>query len=141
MPESLQAAVAVILDQEGKSQILLTRRQQPEKPHKHNRWHLPGGAVEEGELPSETIARELEEELTLKSFTHIAHKTVEVPNSDFNDQMTLFHLFLIATSQSADLNITQDPDANDIRWFELKDMAKIQSFPLVTLAIATFKLV
>jgi len=54
---------AGIIEQEGR--ILIARR----RPGKHmgNKWEFPGGKIEPGETPQESLARELEEELALRA--------------------------------------------------------------------------
>ena len=46
-------------------QVLLARR----RPGKHmgGRWEFPGGKIEPGETPEESLARELEEELDVRA--------------------------------------------------------------------------
>jgi 8-oxo-dGTP diphosphatase len=54
---------AGILRKEGR--VLIARR----KPGKHmaGRWEFPGGKIEPGETPEESLARELAEELDLRA--------------------------------------------------------------------------
>ncbi len=56
--------VTAALIEEG-GRILLARR----KPGKHmaGRWELPGGKVEPGESPEQSLARELAEELAIEA--------------------------------------------------------------------------
>lgn len=53
---------AALLEEQGR--ILIARR----RPGKHmgGRWELPGGKVEPGETPEQSLARELVEELALE---------------------------------------------------------------------------
>ena len=54
---------AGIMERDGK--ILVAQR----RPGKHmgGKWEFPGGKVEPGETPRETLARELEEELAVRA--------------------------------------------------------------------------
>ena len=54
---------AALLEENGR--VLLARR----KPGKHmgGRWELPGGKIEPGESPEDSLARELAEELGLEA--------------------------------------------------------------------------
>ena len=54
---------AALLEEDGR--VLLARR----KPGKHmgGRWELPGGKIEPGESPEQSLARELAEELGLEA--------------------------------------------------------------------------
>lgn len=57
-----QFVAGVIFNEEGA--VLLCKRAAYKKIAP-NKWHLPGGAIEEGEDPAEAVIRELKEELDL----------------------------------------------------------------------------
>ncbi|KJF69066.1 MULTISPECIES: 8-oxo-dGTP diphosphatase MutT [Rhizobium] len=59
----LLVAACALLDQDGR--ILLAQR--PEGKSLAGLWEFPGGKVEHGETPEETLVRELEEELGIKT--------------------------------------------------------------------------
>ena len=59
----LLVAACALLDQDGR--ILLAQR--PEGKSLAGLWEFPGGKVETGETPEETLVRELEEELGIKT--------------------------------------------------------------------------
>jgi 8-oxo-dGTP diphosphatase len=65
-------AAAVVFDEN--ENVLLCKRAAYKKIAP-NMWHLPGGAIEEGENPIEAITRELKEELDLDTVTVIPTKT------------------------------------------------------------------
>ena len=56
--------VGVIVN--GNSEVLLTKRHEPQNPDIHHKWQLPGGGIEFGENTEETIIRELMEEIGCK---------------------------------------------------------------------------
>ena len=55
--------VAAILERDGN--VLIGRRK-PEQSHPL-KWEFPGGKVESGETPEQALARELEEELSIRN--------------------------------------------------------------------------
>ena len=55
----ITVVAAVIRDQ--KDRVLLTQR--PEGRHMGGLWEFPGGKIDDGEAPGETLVRELDEEL------------------------------------------------------------------------------
>lgn len=59
----LMVAACALVDQDGR--ILLAQR--PEGKSLAGLWEFPGGKVEPGETPEETLIRELEEELGIKT--------------------------------------------------------------------------
>lgn len=54
---------AAVIEEKGK--VLIARR----KPGRHmgGKWEFPGGKIEPGETPEESLARELEEELAIQA--------------------------------------------------------------------------
>lgn len=59
----LLVAACALLDRDGR--ILLAQR--PEGKSLAGLWEFPGGKVEHGETPEETLVRELDEELGIKT--------------------------------------------------------------------------
>ncbi len=58
--------VCACIMRQGGQEILLSMRQAPEVPGLHGKWELPGGKIEFGETPEQTIVREIREELGIK---------------------------------------------------------------------------
>lgn len=112
--KQLIGALAVIFN--DSHEILLTRRHQPDTPY-HGKWQLPGGGVEFGEDPIETVAREVEEEvgitITLLSDAPIVHSILRDYDPDF-------HLILLsypAKYLSGDIDTRADPETDVAKWF------------------------
>ena len=57
MPDIKLATTAVILHRDNPAQFLIGLRQ------RDHRWELPGGKIDPGEKPEQTIVREIKEEL------------------------------------------------------------------------------
>ncbi len=65
MTKILLVAACAMIDPDGR--ILLAQR--PEGKSMAGLWEFPGGKVEEGESPEETVIRELKEELGIETET------------------------------------------------------------------------
>jgi len=61
-PREITVVAAVIHDEEGR--VLLAQR--PEGRHMGGLWEFPGGKIDDGEAPGETLVRELDEELGIE---------------------------------------------------------------------------
>ncbi|HEV3329469.1 MAG TPA: (deoxy)nucleoside triphosphate pyrophosphohydrolase [Bryobacteraceae bacterium] len=72
--------VAAILERDGN--VLIGRRK-PEQSHPL-KWEFPGGKVEPGETPEQALARELEEELSIRGAagTEITRYEYQYPGKD-----------------------------------------------------------
>lgn len=137
---SPKASLAVIISVEQPPKILLTKRHQPEKPTHHGKWHLPGGTIEELEAPEATLKREIHEELGWSTLQVVRYISVTQEKSPSSDTLQLFHLFLVTASTTLPINISNDLESSEARWFEVSEVTKLATFPLVTQALAAFDL-
>jgi mutator protein MutT len=55
----ITVVIGVIVNE--KQEIFFTKRNDPGSPY-HEKWELPGGKIEHGEQPTETLVREIKEE-------------------------------------------------------------------------------
>lgn len=104
---------AVIFNDEGK--VLLTKRFNPKNKFVHGKWQLPGGGIEYGEHPRETVMREIQEEtkLTIKLLT----KHPIVYSHVYGDNTHIVMLAYPAKYISGKLDIKGDTQATDGKWF------------------------
>lgn len=77
----------LILNKKGK--ILLTKRIEPMFPQWNKKWGIPGGHLEFGENPSQTLHRELKEELrievkTIQNSPFIASYTLDLKKAIYH---------------------------------------------------------
>ncbi len=64
-PVRRQIFVALALIVNEKGEILMGKRHDPRNRGMHGKWEFPGGKVEFGENPKDTVARESKEEVAL----------------------------------------------------------------------------
>ena len=105
------AAVAVIFNREGK--ILLTKRHQPESEF-HDRWQLPGGGVEYGENPIDTIVREIKEETGLS--IDLISEFPSIYSAHRPDSHGII-LSFPARYTKGEIDISRDDETGDFGWF------------------------
>ena len=108
---------AIVWNDQG--ELLLQRRSDDGK------WGLPGGSVEPGEEPAETVVREVFEETGLKVIPeHLvgvfggADGFHEYPNGD---QMMFLAFVFVCRPVSGELRLDND-ESLDLRYFPLKDL-------------------
>ena len=82
-------------------------------------WNLPGGAVESGELPTEAVIREVEEETGL---TVEIERLAGIYGKDDKDELVFSFVCRVISGR-----IRSTEEADDSRYFALED------FPLETL--------
>lgn len=68
MPSNPHHYIVAVGALELNGRILIDRRIMPQHPMLHDKWELPGGKVEYGEHPADTVMRELYEELDVRTY-------------------------------------------------------------------------
>lgn len=112
---------AVILNKEGK--FLLQKRGKASK-NEVGLWGFPGGAMEFGENFSDTIKREVKEELTirikpLKLLTPINH----IIN---NEKQHWIAVPYICQLTSGKVRITEPNKCEEVGWFSVEEASKLK---------------
>jgi 8-oxo-dGTP diphosphatase len=103
-------ASALVVDDRGR--LLLARRAAEVE---HGKWDLPGGFVEEGEDPCETVVRELREETGLEvEPTRFFGIWMDV-YGDGDDARSTLNLYWLARAVAGD-PVAAD-DVSELRWF------------------------
>ena len=78
-------------------------------------WEFPGGKIEEGELPEQTVIREMKEEtgLDVKDFNYKGNMIIEYPNRIFD-----FDVFIASESEGE----LQEFEENTSEWIEIQEL-------------------
>ncbi|PIR74490.1 MAG: hypothetical protein COU35_02315 [Candidatus Magasanikbacteria bacterium CG10_big_fil_rev_8_21_14_0_10_47_10] len=118
-PRQILVACGIIVD-EGK--ILMAKRNDPHRPAFHGKWEFPGGVVEYGEMPAETVLREVKEETgyDVRAVSQIAHThsvTRETEQSQY--QVNLIPFLCSVTGGAPDVS---DREILELAWFAPEDI-------------------
>lgn len=111
-------------------QFLLTQRNQPEDPEVHLKWQIPGGGMEYGEMPEQTLAREMQEELEVSArilFPHPIAKTSLWNLKDRSFHVTLLCYLISIDDQTAFIG---DSETHAWKWYSPEEIASLNVLPL-----------
>ena len=88
---------------------------------RNNKWELPGGRIDFGETPEQTLTREFSEELGISSIqigTIVTALTFTVDRDDGERQ----YVVLVYTCQISDQALVQSDEHIKYEWFTLNDV-------------------
>lgn len=129
----ITGVIGLPVNKEGK--ILLTKRHAPARPSWHNKWQLAGGAMEFGETPEQTLARELQEELGVSARIIFPWPIVKTKvwygdhvDSNADTHITLFCYLVDIGNQKIDLS--GDDETSDYHWFTPEEALESDYLPL-----------
>ncbi len=126
--KQIVVAGAVVLD--GKGNVLLTRRHQPDLPGAHGRWEMPAGKVEFGELPHETAVREVLEETGYEVRVDLRRSSVkamiwETEAKDTHTILLAFRAVVLGGERKV-----QGGKVSDVRWWPVSGLPLDNILPL-----------
>lgn len=82
------------------------------------KWEFPGGKVEEGESPEQTLARELREKLEIEVDIQKEYCMVQHDYPDFHLTMTLFVCKLLSNSMKMNVH-------KSLKWLKPSDLMQL----------------
>ncbi len=115
-----------------KHQFLLTQRNQPESPEVHQKWQVPGGGMEFGEQPEDTLHRELQEELNVKPtilYPYPICKTSIWHHPKTSISVPLMCFIITIGSQTPRIG---DLESLDYAWVSNEELYRLNALPLTT---------
>ena len=119
-----------IFNQAGK--VLLALRNDPRNPKFHNKWQMPGGAVEDGESLEEAVLREVKEETGLKVKITSKRPAVTFGEIDQEGRELGLRLILIAYPCKiigGKMGKNLDPETAELRWFKPNEIPWKETLP------------
>ena len=115
---------------DAKGQYLLTKRKQPGNKRTDGKWQLPGGGMEFGETPEQTLAREMEEELKIS--VRILSPQPIVRTHVYDKPGVKLHVVLLAylVDVGGQTPKIGNHEASELGWFTPEQVQKLDYLPL-----------
>jgi 8-oxo-dGTP diphosphatase len=114
----LEVAVLVLINHQNR--VLLTQRRN--NVHLAGYWEFPGGKIEAGETPHQTLVREIQEELAYHPKKAKIWQTIDYTYPDFSVRLHIF-------KEYADHPDVTANEQQAMQWCAIKDLKKQQLPP------------
>ncbi len=109
--------------------LLMVKRFEPEVKDAHLKWEIPGGKVDFGENPEQTIVREIKEETGVKVKVKRLIPTVYTKYWDY--PWGIQHTILLGYECEliSEGKRTKDHHVEDVMWIEISNVKKLDRLP------------
>ena len=108
----------------NKKQVFLTQRNEPEDLKFHAKWNIPGGGIEWGELPEDTLIREFKEELIIIPNIIFSH-TIKNTSIQGDAHVLLLCYVVSIGDQVVDTSVDPDHETLASGWFSLEEVKNL----------------
>lgn len=116
-------------------EFLITQRNQPETPEIHQHWQVPGGGIEFGEQPEETLFREMKEELDIVPEILFPYPICKTQVWQRDDQGISIYLMTYLITIGQQIPTIIDPESLDYKWVKQNQLYRLKSLPLTQVFI------
>ena len=109
--------------------VLLVQRDEKECPDAHLKWEFPGGKVDFGETPQDSVVREIFEETGVKVKLNQLLSFVQTSywKYSWGNQQTL--CFIYTCYFVSQRSVKRDHHVRDVAWVELDGVKKLPTLP------------
>ena len=110
--------------------VLMVQRTEEECPEAHLKWEFPGGKVDFGETPEQSIAREVLEEtgVTVKVIKLLPYVSTSYWEYEWGTQQTLCFVYLCEFVRETPPKV-KDHHVEKIEWIPLTDVKNLACLP------------
>lgn len=126
---NIQKLVTIGMIQNHEGLYLVTQRYEPSIPAAHLKWDLPGGTVEYGESPYDTVIRELQEEVGIQ--VHIETMLPYIDSAVWDKSGQGIHAVVVCfvgrlVSGTAE---PREPKVHLCRWVTMSEALELDCLP------------
>lgn len=107
-----------------KKQVFLTQRNEPDDPNFHKKWNIPGGGIEWGETPEDTLVREFKEELNIVPTITSPHP-ITITSIQGDAHVLLLCYVISIGDQVVDTSVDPDHETLADGWFSLEEVKNL----------------
>ena len=116
-------------------EFLITQRNQPETPEIHEQWQVPGGGMESGEQPEETLHREMLEELNLVPHILFPYPVCKTQVWQQGSDTTSAYLMTYLITIGSQIPRIGDPETLEYQWVKSPKLYRLKCLPLTRVFI------
>lgn len=126
--EKRQVVVSIGLARDSEGKILLQKRLDPLIPEAHEKWEFPGGRIEYGESPEETVVREFMEEtgcvVKVKRLLPSVQSTIWF-RSDSKEQQGIIICYEVELVSG--VPVARDKKVAEVAWFSKEEILSLDT--------------